>query len=179
MKSLIAVLVLSCVAMTAHAASAITNKPTELQAQAKADAATIATLPENTKVDILRSMGAWREVKAATGQTGWVNMFNLKAEGSGAAASGSANPMGALGSLLSGGRTGNDATVGTNVKGLTKEDVQNAQANPAEFQKLQGYAVKKASGQAFAQKSKLNATTVEYFPEPAPVRTESTSFQGG
>jgi SH3-like domain-containing protein len=182
MKSLIAVLALTCAAMTAHAAPAVTNKSTALQAQGRTDAATVATLPEKTKVNVLRAAGAWREVKAATGQTGWIYMFDLDAEktesGAAASTSGSANPISALGNLLSGGRSSNDATVGTAVKGFTKEDLQNAQANPGELQKLQSYSVKKAGGQSFAQKSKLTATTVEYLPEPAPVRTESTSLGG-
>jgi hypothetical protein len=181
MKNLIAVLVLSCAVAAAYAESAVTVRSTELQAQAQVDAATLATLPENAKVDVLRRRGAWIEVKTGAGQSGWVRMFNLKLEGSGGAqdaASGSANPLGALGNLLTSGRTSNTATTTTGVRGLTKEDVQNAQANPGEFKKLQGYSVNKSAGQSFAQRSKLAPAKLEYLADPAPVRTESTMVGG-
>jgi hypothetical protein len=177
MKNMIALLVLSGAVLSLHAETAITTKATELQAQGRSDAATVATLPANTKVEVLRAVGAWREVKAS-GQTGWVNMFSLKPESSGASASGG-NSLGGLGKLLTGGRTSNDATVGTAVKGLKPEDVKNAQPNEAEFQKMQKYAVNKSAGQSFAQRAKLTATKVEYLAEPAPVRAEPTSINGG
>jgi len=153
-------------AAAAHAETALTSRATELQALPQSDAATLATLAENSRVEVLARKGAWSQVKTAGGQTGWVRMLSLKAEGGPQPAS--ANPAGALGSLLGAGRTSNTATVTTGVRGLSEEDLQNAQANPAEVDRMQKYAVDKNAAQAFAQRSKLNAAKIDYLPEPAP-----------
>ncbi len=153
-----------------HAEPALTIRSTDLQAQSQSDAETLATLPENTKVDVLRRRGAWSEVKTAAGQTGWVRMMALKfGDGADASAAKPAqgNPLGALDNLLSSGRTSNTATVTTGVRGLSEEDLQNAQANPAELQKLQEYAADGATAQAFALHSELTPVQVDYLPEPS------------
>lgn len=165
----------------AHAESALTVRATDLQAQAQSDAATLTTLPENAKVDVLRRVGAWDEVKTATGQTGWVRMLNLRfdvnntAKGSGASSS-----LNALSGLLSTGRTSNTATVTTGVRGLTEEDLKNAKANPAELEKMQRFAADKASAERYAQRTKLSAVKIEYLQEgpevaaPAAAATATT-----
>lgn len=163
---------------SAHAQSAIVTRATELQAQAQSDAATVAMLPENAKVDVLRRSGAWSEVKTATGQTGWVRMLSLRFEGSGGSAQQpSANPLGGLSNLLSSGRNSNTATVTTGVRGLTEEELQNARANPAELQKMQKFATDKRTAQAFAQRAKLSPAAVDYLPEPA-AEMQPTNYGG-
>jgi uncharacterized protein YgiM (DUF1202 family) len=167
----------------ACAESALTTRSTELQAQAQSDAATVATLPENTKVDVLGRKGAWSQVKTSTGQTGWVRMLSLKPEGAAASASApapaAANPLGSLGNLLSSGRSSNTATVTTGVRGLSEEDIQNAQANPAELEKAQKFGADRNAAQAFAQRSKLAPAKVDYLPEPAPARPNERNPEGG
>ena len=166
----------------AQAESALTSRATELQAQAQSDAATVATLPENSKVEVLARKGAWSQVKTATGQTGWVRMMSLKPEAGAqqaAPAPASSNPIGALGNLLTAGRTSNTATVTTGVRGLSEEDIQNAQANPAEVEKMQKFSADKPAAQAFAQRNKLAPAQVEYLPEPAPVRDNQRNAEGG
>lgn len=144
----------------AHAEPAVTTRATDLMAQAQADAAKIASLSENTKVEILRRVGAWSEVKSSSGQ-GWVRMLSLRPESSGTAASSGASGLGNVVGALTG-RTSNSATVTTGVKGLNKEDLANAQSNPEEFKKMQKYAVSKDAGRVFAQRAKLSANNVEY-----------------
>lgn len=184
MKSSAATLAVLLAMGAVHAAeSALTVRATELQAQAQSDATTLATLPENTRLDVLRRSGAWSEVKTAAGQTGWVRMFHLKPEAGNAAqgtapAQGSANPLGALSNLLSSGRTANTATVTTGVRGLDEEDLQNAQPNPAELEKLQKFAVDKDAAQAFARRTKLSPVKAEYLSEPAPVRNKASGSDG-
>ena len=163
----------------AHAEPALTGRATELQAQPQSDSATIATLAENTKVEVLARKGAWSQVKTVAGQTGWVRMLSLKVESSTQAAPPSANPAGALGSLLSAGRTSNTGTVTTGVRGLSEEDLQNAQANPAEVEKMQKFAADRNAAQSFAQRSKLAPAKVEYLPEPAPPGNNQRSAEGG
>jgi uncharacterized protein YgiM (DUF1202 family) len=163
----------------AWAESALTSRATELQAQPQSDSAVITTLTENTKVEVLARKGAWSQVKTATGQTGWVRMLSLKPEASGQAApASSSNPAGALGSLLTAGRTSNTGTVTTGVRGLSEEDLQNAQANPAEVEKMQKFSVDKNAAQSFAQRSKLSPVKVDYLPDTAPAGNNQRNAEG-
>lgn len=169
-----------CLGMsTAQAEPAVTARATDLQAKPQADSATLASLPENARLEVLRRSGGWSEVKTQSGQTGWVRMLNLRFEGAGNQGAGNkaaptGNPLNALNNLLSTGRTSNTATVTTGVRGLDEADLQQAQANPAELQRARGFAVDKNAAQAFAQRSKLAANRVEYLPEPAPVAPAGT-----
>lgn len=182
MKNYTMALVILLTASVASAESARTVRATDLQAQSQSDAATLATLPENTRVNVLRRSGAWSEIRTANGQTGWVRMLSLRfddAAPSGAGSGGAANPVGALSNLLSSGRASGTATVTTGVRGLTAEELQNAQANPAEVQKLQRFAVQKDSAHAFARRSNLSPVRVDYLPEPARARQDPPTFDGG
>jgi uncharacterized protein YgiM (DUF1202 family) len=179
MKSLMTMLVLSCIALTASAETAVTTRNTELQAKAQSDAATLATLPANTSVEVVGRQGGWSQVKAS-GKDGWIRLLHLKFNSSGAASgSGSSDPLAGLNNLLSSGRTSNSATTTQGIKGLTAEKVKDANPDPAEFKKMQGYAVSKSVAQSFSHKNKLASAKVEYLANPAPVRGESTSVQGG
>jgi hypothetical protein len=159
-------IVLLAAANAAYAESARTIRATELHAESQSDATTLATLPENTMLEVLARRGAWSQVKAGT-QTGWVRMLNLRFDakaGASTPASGSSNP---LGGLLASGRTSNSGTDTTGVRGMTEEDLNKAQANPAEFQKMQSYATDKNAAVAFGKRSKLTTATVPYFPDAA------------
>lgn len=175
-----ALLLVLLAAGTAQAESALTSRATDLMQDAQSDSATLAKLAENTRVDVLGRKGAWSQVKASGGQTGWVRMMSLKPEASAQqAAPATANPLGALGSLLSSGRTANTATVTTGVRGLSEEDLQNAQANPAEVEKMQKFRADKNAAEAFAQRGKLAPNKVDYLPDPAPVQSNDRNVEGG
>lgn len=142
-----------------HAEPAVTARSAALQAQPQSDAATLASLPEHTRVEVLRRSGAWSEVRTAAGQTGWVRMASLKPAGDGAgpAAQASGNPLGALDTLLTSGRTSNKGTVTTGVRGLPKDDPQPAPSAPPRL------TADEAAAHVFSQGSKL----VPVPPEPA------------
>lgn len=167
MKNFSFFLVALSVSATLHAEPAFTTRTTDLQAQAQSDAATLASLPQNTRVDVLRRVGAWDEVKTPAGQTGWVRMLNLRFNEDASKGGSAAGTLSALSGLLSTGRTSNTATVTTGVRGLSEEDLQNASANPAELEKMKKYAASKEAAQAFARRSKLSAAKVDYLPESA------------
>jgi len=147
----------------AHAEPAVTARATDLLAQSAADAAVIAQLPADTKVEVLRRSGAWNEVKTASGQTGWVRMLALRlGDGKAGAAPAGGNPLAAVGNLLGGGRTTGTATVTTGVRGLDVEDLQNASANQDELKKMLKFATDKKTAAAYAQRSKLVASKIDY-----------------
>jgi hypothetical protein len=179
MKSAFAFSVLIAASL-AHAESAHTIRATELHADSQSDAATLATLPENTTLEVLQRRGAWSEVKSGT-QTGWVRMLNLRfdAKSGAAASSTSGNPLGGLNALLVSGRTSNSGTDTTGVRGMTEEDLNKAQPNIAEFQKMQKYASDKNVAQAFGKRSKLTVAKVPYLPDPGTADADSNSSRSG
>lgn len=166
MRSFAFMLIALLSASVVHAEPALTVRATDLQAQAQSDAATLTSLPENAKVDVLRRVGAWDEVKTTAGQTGWVRMLNLRFDAnSSSKGNNAAGTVNALSGLLSTGRTSNTATVTTGVRGLTEEDLKNAKSNPAELEKMQRFAADKATAERFAQHTKLAVNKVEYLQE--------------
>jgi hypothetical protein len=168
-KSLGAAIILSCAAAAVVAQSGETHTATDLHGQPQADAPKLATLAANAKVEVIGRRGGWLQVKSGT-QTGWVSLFDVTLEKS-TAGSGSSPSVA--------GRTSNSATVTTSVKGLSKDSLQSASANPAEFQKLKDYAVSKEAGLAFGKRAKLASSKLEYLAEPAATRVESPSHHGG
>lgn len=166
-------LALLLVACAAQAEPALTSRATDLLAQPQSDAGKLASLAENDRVEVLRRSGAWSQVKSGAGQSGWVRMMHLKPASAAAPAGAAANPAGALANLLGSGRSANNATVTTGVRGLTKEELQNARANPEEFKKMQRYAVAGDAGQAFARRSKLAPAQLGYFEDAGPAAAPS------
>jgi hypothetical protein len=162
MRKFLVVLIVAGLCAVAVAANPTgqTIRPVELKAQPSAEAATVGSLPENTPVEVLQRLGAWYEVKTSAGN-GWLRMLTVRGEG-GTAKSSSGGSLSALSSLVGGGSSG--TPVATGVRGLSEEDLENAQPNPAEFEKLQGFAANREEAKAFAAEAKLSAQTVAYFP---------------
>jgi hypothetical protein len=146
----------------ALAETAKTKQATELHVDSQSDSATLAAVPEGAAVEVLQRRGAWTQVKAS-GQTGWVRMMSLRFDAAGATAS--ANPGNTITQLASLGRKSNSGTETNATRGMNAEDIKNAQANPAEFQKMQQLASDKSAAQNFARKAKLSATQVSYLPD--------------
>jgi len=163
MKRLHALLLLCCLPLTAFAdAIAYTVRSTEIKQQPYSDAATVATLNEKASVNIVLRKGGWVQISSAQGK-GWVKMLNLRS-------SSTTTKQGDSGlqSLFNMGRSGSSGiTVATGVRGLSEEDLQNSQPNPAELAKLQGYAVDKRQAEKFGGSSKLKTQTLDYVPAPA------------
>ncbi len=72
-----------------------------------------------------------------------------------------------VGALFNVARTGSSGTaVATGVRGLDKEQIQNAKPNPAELDKLSGFRADKGAAERFAEsKPALQQQPVEYLPE--------------
>lgn len=186
--STLAMLCFASITCIAHAEPAMIKRAVDLQAQPQSDAATIVPLAENARVNVVGRKGAWSQVRTAEGKTGWVRMMHVTVEagagnpGNSASSNpGSGNPLGGLANLLSSGRTDNAATVTTGVRGLSEADLQNAQSNPAEVEKMQKYAVGTKAGAAFAQRSGLRPERLDYLPAPqaAPVHNNELPMGGG
>lgn len=127
------------------------------------DAASVGTLPAKTQVKVVKREGGWMQIES-TAVAGWVRMLEIRlgATGGGAQASGDSGVK----SLFNIARTGSSGTaVATGVRGLDKEQIQNARPNPAELEKLAGYVAAKADAEQFAAGDpQLKRQTVDYLP---------------
>jgi hypothetical protein len=136
-------------------------RKTELKAEPFSDAATVAALAEKAQVRILVRQGGWMKVESQTA-SGWVRMLAIRMASTGESASGDSG----IKSLFNVARTGSSGTaVATGVRGLDKEQIQNAKPNPAELEKLSGFRAAKSDAERFADgKPALKAQSVEYLP---------------
>jgi hypothetical protein len=134
--------------------SGTTTKPAELRATPFADGKLVATLPPNAKVDVIKRVGGWYEVKAATGQTGFVRMWLLRfsTQASGASALGQNVAV-----LQSGRASSTYTTATTGVRGLSEEELKNAQPDPEAVKALDALAVTPDDARGYAKKGKLKA----------------------
>ena len=136
-------------------------RATELKENPATDATVVAELQENTAVDALERKGGWTRVKTASGD-GWVKMLALRYGAKGAAKQGDSG----VSQLFNVARTGSSGTqVTTGVRGLDAQQLANAQPNPNELARMEGFAADAKAAAGFAAKGKLSAKNVEY---PAP-----------
>lgn len=134
-------------------------KSSELKAKPFNEASNISVLEASSSVEIISRQGAWMQVKASKGGSGWVRMFNIRTEAGKQASDGG---MDKLGKMYKTGSSGSAVTTG--VKGLSAEDLKLAQPNQAELQKMNNYRSNGSDARQFAQQGKLNPQHVEYLP---------------
>ena len=136
-------------------------RKTELKAEPFSDAATVGSLAEKAPVRVLVRQGGWMKVDSQAA-SGWVRMLAIRMGGGGESASGDSG----IKSLFNVARTGSSGTaVATGVRGLDKEQIQNAKPNPAELEKLSGFRAARSDAEHFAEgKPGLKAQSVEYLP---------------
>lgn len=145
------------------AESALTVRATELKKEPYVDAETVATLPDQARVEILRRQGGWTQIKAQGAAQGWVRMLSLRL-GDGTARKGDSG----IGSLLSVARSGSSGTtVATGVRGLSEEDLKHARPNPEELQKMEKLAATPQDARKFSGSASLGSHQLDYLPVPA------------
>lgn len=133
-------------------------KADSLRAKPFGDAEVIGTLKAKDKVDITARKGAWANVQVPAGKSGWIRVLNIR---TGSGKSGDSG-VGAIASLFKTGSSGN--TVSTGVKGLSEEQLTNAEPNPEEAKRLSKYKNTDADARNFAKQAKLSAQQVDYLP---------------
>ena len=153
-------LLLALVPFLALAEPANVIRATELKREPATDSATLAALPENAAVEALERKGGWTRVKTPSGE-GWVRMLALRYK-PGAAKAGDSGAK----ELYNVARTGSSGTqTTTGVRGLSAEQISNAQPNPGELNKLKEFAADRGAASGFAAEGSLSARPVEY-PKP-------------
>jgi Bacterial SH3 domain len=146
--------------LLASAEPASVVRATDLKREPATDSATLAALPENASVEALERKGGWTRVKTSSGE-GWVRMLALRYK----PGSAKAGDSGAK-ELYNVARTGSSGTqTTTGVRGLSAEQISNAQPNPAEMEKLKEFTADRGAATGFAAEGSLTAKSVEY-PKP-------------
>lgn len=138
-----------------------TNRATELKDRGAPDAATVASLPENTPVKVLARGGGWTRVEAG-GKSGWVRVFHLRFPT--AVESGSSSgALGSLGSALGfgGAKTTEARLASTGIRGLSTEDVKNASPDPEALRRMQSYRADRSTAERFAREAKLAEARID------------------
>ncbi|MDH4173487.1 MAG: SH3 domain-containing protein [Betaproteobacteria bacterium] len=131
----------------------------DLRASPASDAAVVAPLAVNAKVEALERRGGWTRVRAEGGTEGWVRMLVLRYAGTGEAKQGDSGIV----QLLNVARTGTSGTqVTTGVRGLDPEQLKNARPNAAELKRMQGYRASPDAAAAFAGHGRLEPKKVAY-----------------
>jgi len=132
---------------------------TEIKLLPFSDAKTVANLDEKAKVNILLRQGGWVKINSKNGN-GWVRMLSVRSD----SAAGKRRDTGLI-SLLNAGRSGSSGiTSTTGIRGLSEEDLKNAKPNPVEFEKMEKFAVNKASAEKFARDAELKSQQFDYLP---------------
>lgn len=142
-------------AMTAIAAEPGTAlKADTLRAQPFADAKSSGSLTKNESLEILTKKGAWLQVKTKK-STGWVRLLSVKRTSSNHSLKGTM--------AVATGRAGTGKVVSTTgIRGLSAEELQSAQFNETEIQKMESLAASTADAQRFAASGGLSSNNTAY-----------------
>ena len=162
MKLLSIFLLLACCGAALAQDTGYAVRATEFKAEPFSDAAGSGTLPERTQVRIVSRQGGWLKVESAAG-SGWVRLLAIRT----GATEGAGGDSG-LKQLFNVARSGSSGTaVATGVRGLDKEQIQNAQPNAAELEKMARFATSRSDAEQFATGARLAEQAIDYLPAPA------------
>ena len=159
---LLAMLALPLVTLANEAAE--TLYATDLKIEPFIDARTISNLPAQTTVTVLKRQGGWVNVTPSTGINGWLKMTAIKlTDGTpGLKKSGDSG----LGALLNIGRKSRTASNGvmvtTGIRGLSEEELKNAQPNLQALANMDAFASNQSASEKFARQAKLKNQQIDY-----------------
>jgi len=159
-----------------------TKQAIGLRDQPASSAGTLVTLPAGSSVTRLpQRSGPWMQVQTTTGQVGWVHLFELTASNASAPANnGLTGALRGLSGFLNRGSTSGGTTVATStvgIRGLNKEDLQNAVPNSAAVERMEQFRADENQARRFAGDNALHAQFIA--PLPAPVEPTAPNTSGG
>lgn len=168
-------------AMAQGGEPAMTKRATDVRETPADNGRSLASLPAQTAVTRLGDRrGPWIQVRTESGQTGWLHLFDIGPAAGAAKAqaggdSGGANVLRNVGGLFSRGPA-TTATSASGVRGLSAQDIANAQPNPAAVGQMEALRQTEDDARAFAGAAALAAVAVE--PLPAPARSSAGARPG-
>ena len=150
-----------------------------LHESARQDAQVIGNLSAGESVTVLQMSGAYSRVRSTIGE-GWVLSSRLHigdraSSGGTSSGDGGSSWLRGLSGLL-GGSQGSGGSVPIGIRGLQREDIANAQPNPAAMAQLERYVVSAAEAEAQALAAGLQPVEVAYLDDSesgAPLEQQS------
>jgi hypothetical protein len=170
LRSLLFTLTVSLLALggTAFAGQAATTRITsDLKAEPYLDAETIASIPEQSDLEIISRKGGWYQVNIPPGSTtGWMRMTSVRIiKIINSSSEKSANGE-VLENFITTGRSGSsDVSAATGVRGLDEEDLKNAEPDEDAVKSMDKYAANEDTARSFASSINLNTNSIEYLVE--------------
>ncbi|MFU8814459.1 MAG: SH3 domain-containing protein, partial [Pseudomonadales bacterium] len=136
----------------------------ELKAKPSLDAQTLGELPERTPVTIVDRHGGWFEV--VRGDTrGWVRLLHVSSQPPGT--HGPIPPELERAARVATGREGGgNIVVTTGTRGLTEEQLRQAEANTDELRRLEAQGVDARQAERHAARHGLQRRDIAYPPDP-------------
>ncbi|MFN9475445.1 SH3 domain-containing protein [Acidovorax sp.] len=160
LKGLLIALLLG-LGLGAHAQSLEVTTATELRATPALDGKVVVRLAKGNKLEQTDAQEGWVKVKFGRAE-GWVRLTHVKTlEAAAPAAAPPASSGTNLASIFSAPSNRPTATTGT--RGLTKEQIANAQPNPAEMAQLEKYAINMGQAEQFARSGKVVAQKIDAY----------------
>ena len=166
-------LIILTVSSSAFAADkmGVISRDATLYAKPFKDADSIAELPASTAITVLKRKGGWYEIKS-TDKQGWVRLTRVRLNRKGGASQESDSGVGELLTGLATGRGKSDQdTTATAVKGLSEEELRNAQPDEDALNSLDNFAVSDADSDNSGLQTRqveFQATTKEESDSQAP-----------
>ncbi|MBI4195726.1 MAG: hypothetical protein HY526_11685 [Betaproteobacteria bacterium] len=153
------VLALVALVSSAIAQQVTIERDSELRAEARHDAAVVATVKQGTTGEATAKSGAWVNVKTPDA-AGWLFSFNVRFAGT-ASGQGGASDASALGRLVAPRQQLNvTSTIG--IRGIEEEDLKQATFNAGQMKLLDQYAASKEAAQEGAAAAGLEPARVDY-----------------
>jgi hypothetical protein len=160
LKGLLIALLLG-LGLGANAQSLEVTTATELRATPATNGKVLTNLAVGSKLEQISKQVGWIKVKFES-MEGWVRLNFVKTQQAAApAAAPAASGTGGLANLFAGG--GTKPTPSTGTKGLTKEQIANAQPDPAEMARLETYAINLGQAEQFARNGKVVAQKIDAY----------------
>jgi hypothetical protein len=159
LKALVAACLLG-LGLAASAQSLEVTTATELRATPALDGKLITRLAPGARGERTATQGGWVKVRVAE-REGWLRLTHtreLTATPAAAAQPSVANPVTGLVGMFS--ATSNKPTATTGTRGLSQEQLANAQPAPAEVKQLERYAVTGAQAEQFARSGKVASRSI-------------------
>ncbi len=143
-----------------HAQQLEVTVATELRATPALDGKVLVRLAKGNKVEQTAAQEGWVKVKFGR-MEGWVRLNFVKTLEAAAPATAPASGGTSLASMFSGGS--NRPTASTGTKGITPEQLANAQPDQAEMAQLEKYAINMGQAEAFARSGKVVAQKIDAY----------------
>lgn len=141
------------------------TRDTELKAKPFIDAPTVAALTARSTVTILERRGGW--LRVTSGKTeGWVRLLHVSSQPAGGRAS-TAQELETAARVATGRAGTGNIAVTTGIRGLTEEQLRQAQASPEQVEQLERHAVDAAQASAYAAAHGLERRKISYLSNPS------------